>query len=177
MALGITNLFGLSSCSSTMPVCTAAKFLAVFSLLGINVSAQAIQAGARALVVDSCPNYFQPVANAWATRFSNIASILLYFASSINLLYLVPALGDTRIKGLVLLGSLMLFIGLGITCVGIPCKYTQVDSMEKQTPSSPGLCQHLMLTIKGLPRQINAVLVVQFFSWLAWYPFLVYISK
>lgn len=176
----------LAARSGTVP--TMAKLVAVLSLLGINVSAQAVQVGARALVVDCCPSRLQPRANAWASRIIGLANILVYSASAADVSQLLPALGsgnNSQLKALSLMASITLLVTLGTTCLGTPHAATprkisdNVDSTQQ--PPHPFNLLHLFRQIQvvmaALPSQINRIHLAQCFSWLAWYPFLVYSSR
>ncbi|KAH8747365.1 hypothetical protein F5882DRAFT_525592 [Hyaloscypha sp. PMI_1271] len=143
----------------------------------INVSAQAIQVGSRALIVDHCPSHLQPQVNAWVSRICNTASIFLYLASSSDLPHLVPFLGDTRLKALALLGSFTLLITSSITCLGISNTDSTIDETKRERLDHYRVFKKFRTVATKLPTQINRIHLVQFFSWFAWYPFMVYISN
>jgi solute carrier family 45, member 1/2/4 len=164
-----------SPVSGSVP--TTARLLAVIAILGINVSAQAIQVGARALIVDHCPRHLQSQANAWASRIVNTASLLVYGASAVNLPRLLPFLGDTQVKVLSFLGSGVLLVTLCITCLGIRDVAPVIDDFWGQRSKRYNLLKHFQEVVTSLPSEIHRIHVVQWFSWLAWYPYLVYISK
>ena len=166
-----------TACSASQSVCTTAKLFASFSVLGINVSAQAIQVGSRALIVDHCPSHLQPQVNAWVSRICNTASIFLYLASSSDLPHLVPFLGDTRLKALALLGSFTLLITSSITCLGISNTDSTINETKRERLDHYRVFNKFRTVATKLPTQINRIHLVQFFSWFAWYPFMVYISK
>jgi len=173
----LAELVGSTACSASQSVCTMAKLFASFSVLGINVSAQAIQVGSRALIVDHCPSHLQPQVNAWVSRICNTASIFLYLASSLDLPHLVPFLGDTRLKALALLGSFTLLITSSITCLGISNTDSTFDETKRERLDHYRVFKKFRTVATKLPTQINRIHLVQFFSWFAWYPFMVYISK
>jgi len=56
----VAGLAGYDGCLAASPVCMPAKLLAVLSILGINVSVQAVQAGAlwRFLTAIGSGNFF-----------------------------------------------------------------------------------------------------------------------
>ena len=174
-----SRLMGSTSCSESGHICVMAKVLVIFSVLAINVSAQAIQAGARAIFVDLCPSHLQSEVNAWASRICNIASILLYLATSLNLPRWMPFLGDTQLKGLAAIASLILIITISITCLGVS------ESSSAHKNGRDGRCSigplyllnQLSRLLRDMPVQLGNINRVQFFSWFAWYPYIVYISK
>lgn len=176
IARSFGEMVGSKNCSVPTSICTGTQSLALISLMGINVSAQAIQAGARALIVDQCPRHLQTQANAWGSRISNIASIFIYFVSSLNISRIAPVLGDTQLKNLSLLGIFTLLVTIGTTCLGITETKTQTDNMEMIAPNTYPFFKQLQFSLSTLPPQLNRIHSVQFFSWFAWYPFMVYIS-
>lgn len=75
-----------------------------------------VQASCRTLIVDSLPSSQQEAAAAWASRLMGLGGIFGYFMGNVNLPELIPAFGDTQIKGLCIVACLFLVLTVGLTC-------------------------------------------------------------
>ena len=173
----VAGLAAYDGCSTRNPVCMPAKVFAVLSILVINVSAQSVQAGARAQIVDQCPHHLQPQVNAWATRLCNVASILVYHTPFLDVSEWTQSTGEGHIKSLSILGCLILLATLALTCVGVKSHVNSALPTEERTQKSFGVVTQVIRSLRSAPKQMNQIYIVEFFSWFAWYPFLVYITK
>lgn len=90
--------------------------VAVFSFYTLDFSLNAVQASCRALIVDKPPLVQQQQANAWAARLSNLAMVVGYFTGFVNLVRMLPFLGDTQIKVFCMIAIVVFCITVGVTC-------------------------------------------------------------
>ena len=149
--------------------------LAVFAVICITCGIQPVQVGLRALIVDRCPPSQQLQANAWVARITGIGNIFSFLAGVTDLPSIVPALGNQfQVLSLIMCTCLLLTTGL-------TCCFIREDSLPHldQTVSSSNVFrkfQQIFESARTLPNDIKNVCIVQFFSWMGWFPFLFYIS-
>ncbi|WFD00614.1 hypothetical protein MYAM1_003365 [Malassezia yamatoensis] len=151
--------------------------LGIVGILGIDISVNTLSAAHRALVLDMLSAEDQDMANAWATRFSNLGSVLGYLVGDLDLsngLDLDQLSVLTLCAGVLLvLTHLTLFVLLEEPLLaGIqPIPKTGFFRVLSD------LFWHLYHTGRSLPRSIWDLFQIQFFSWLAWFPILYYSSS
>lgn len=166
---------------------------------------QLVQASCRTLIVDSLPSSQQEAAAAWASRLMGLGGIFGYFMGNVNIPELIPAFGDTQVKGLCVIACLFLILAVGTTCVTVteqflvrPPKYDTFlcpiclfrlviilnffllhDTIRASNSFVgeflPGF-KSIFRTIRYLPTRIQQLCNVQFFAWMGWFPFLFYSS-
>lgn len=171
LASVIACQFGVHAAEHSIRIC-----LAVVAMICITCGIQPVQVGLRALIVDRCPSSQQLQANAWAARATGIGNIFCFLIGTMNLPALFPALRD-QFNAL----SLVACICLAIT-TGTSSLFVSEDTMPDR---DRGSCQPSSFTRRvreifesgrTLPNDIKTVCIVQFFSWIGWFPFLFYIS-
>ena len=181
----ILSLLGLAftpdivrSASLLLPACSqseqdnsdATLGTTVFLIWMLNISIQPVQGCLRALIVDSCPASQQDTANAWAGRIINASNIVMHLCGFADLPRFLPILGNSQFKILCILASIFLGLALALTCWTIrepDARRVTANTLERI---------NLFSKIWYLPRQIQRILEVQFFSWMGWFGFLFYIS-
>ncbi|KAJ5770663.1 MFS general substrate transporter [Penicillium nucicola] len=152
------------------------KLLAVFWIWVLNISLQPVQAGLRALAVDCCPDTQQAEVGTFTSCIVLLGNLVGYGAGFLKMpIPSVPGLVENiQFKGLCLIASLC----LGST-VAITCYFTKERSLAT-TPSPQKKIRawrvfwEIQKTAIDLPPTVKTVCLVQFFSWLAWFPFLFY---
>lgn len=153
------------------------QVLAAFWIWCMQIAIQPLQCGIRALIVDQCPQDQQVLASAYAGRVVGIGSILGYSTAFINLPLILPLLGNTQFKALCLVSSVGVILTVAIQCLTIhEAPSSGVDAAQKNRACFLGSFNDILRTIETMPRKIKRVCVVQFFAWLAWFPFLYYIT-
>lgn len=90
--------------------------LAVLCVYLLDFSISAIQAAARAYIVDNVPSSQQQVANAWAARMTGFGNIAGFVLGAINLPKWFPWLGTTQFQGLCAMAVLGLVFTVGPSC-------------------------------------------------------------
>ncbi|RKP08213.1 major facilitator superfamily domain-containing protein, partial [Thamnocephalis sphaerospora] len=143
-----------------------AVWIAVIAFYLVDFAVNAGKCAIRALVVDVLPPEKQERGNAWAGGMIGVGSVCGYFMGMVNLVELLPALGNSQMKVLCVLASLALLTAVGITCVAV--------TERRYTGSSIATLRQLMRTARQLPPSIQRVCNVQFFAWIGWFPFLFY---
>ncbi|KAI9291395.1 MFS general substrate transporter [Neoconidiobolus thromboides FSU 785] len=166
---------------------SATKYIAVLAFYILDFAVNTIQAAARALVVDVLPAKFQETGNAWAGRMIGVGNVIGYFMGYLDLVTLFPGLGDKQLKILSFFACLLLTFMVGLTCFMVrEIQYSKPNLIEPPineaiernnthefTPIFQAI-KDIFINIKSLPQPIWRLCVVQFFSWIGWFPFLFY---
>lgn len=148
-----------------------ARGLTVFWVCILNLSLQPIQVGLRALVIDACPSHQQSQASAWLGRFTGLGGIATYLLDG----WLLARYPDRAFEILCIITSLSLVL------TNLPCLVfasekkglEQIGGVKRRSGSS-SLMRRLLRTTRRMPKSIRHLCVVQFASWLGWFPFLFY---
>ncbi|KAF7944312.1 hypothetical protein EAE96_010710 [Botrytis aclada] len=168
-------LFGSSPVGRGAMICkglTAAAWI-----WALNIAIQPVQGGLRAIIVDCVPPKQQVKACGYASAAAGIGSILGYTAGYVSLPKYLPWLGDTQLKGLCLIASVALGSTVAVTCFTAKEKrFVDLDASSKKQ-SFAGTFRQIFSSMKTCPREIRKICMVQFFSWVGWFPFLFYITS
>ncbi|KAG9072044.1 hypothetical protein KI688_006266 [Linnemannia hyalina] len=156
----------------------ATILMAVGSIYILDFAINCVQASCRTLIVDSLPSSQQEAAAAWASRLMGLGGIFGYFMGNVNLPELIPAFGDTQIKGLCVVACIFLILTVGLTCITVT-ERVMVRAAKVSTSSMDEFSQgfkSIFRAIRYLPTRIQHLCNVQFFAWMGWFPFLFYSS-
>ncbi|KAL8791646.1 MAG: hypothetical protein Q9195_005729 [Heterodermia aff. obscurata] len=171
----ICRLFGADSNSHLSH--SLARLTAIAWIWALNIALQPVQAGSRALIVDNTPASQQAQASAFASFAVIVGSAFGYGWGFVNLPSKAAWLVDGQFKGLCLAASGALAVTMTITCTMMDDS-PAAEILDDHT-GRPGV-RHVYLEIykkmTKLSRKSKQVCIVQFFSWLAWFPFLYYIT-
>jgi solute carrier family 45 protein 1/2/4 len=142
----------------------------------LNIAIQAVQCGARALIVDKCPPHQQDRANACASCMIGIGNIISYSIGSSDLSSIVLSPDESQVKGMSLLASSILGLTVWLTCVSItednlPLLQSRTDF---KSPYALETLKQIFTAAKNLSALSKRVYIVQFFSWMGWFAFLTY---
>ncbi|ETS83081.1 hypothetical protein PFICI_04957 [Pestalotiopsis fici W106-1] len=160
---------------STTASATARTVLVSVSMiltLAVFIAVQAVQVGLRASLTDGSTPTQQSRANTWAGRHITISGFLAYFAA-----YMGPTKDEAGPEGTVfartsIVTTIYLAITVLITCLYIPDdQTTTLEIPRTQRVAGMRLIRRVLL---GNSSQIRGILLVQFFSWLGWFPLLFY---
>lgn len=146
--------------------------LSVLLTFSMFVAIQAVQVGLRALVTDNCTSLQQSRANTWAGRHINFAGTLAYLAAYVDLPRYFHGLGKTVFAHTSVPTAVYL-----MTTVSITCWYTTEQehrSSKVRTTRRVADSRVIRNVLFGPSSQIRTICLVQFFSWLGWFPFLFY---
>lgn len=159
---------------------------AVFFVYLLDFSISAIQAAARAYIVDNVPTHQQQIANAWAARMTGIGNIVGYVLGSMDLANAFPYLGNSQFKVLSACASIALVVTVVPSCWYIGendpntditiQKIAEEESVNAKTRGSK-LVQVWSDTVKAvsnLSPQTWLICKVQFFAWIGYFPMLFY---
>ncbi|KAH8585472.1 hypothetical protein B0O99DRAFT_530724 [Bisporella sp. PMI_857] len=165
------GLLGITRESAAIDILKRA--VAVFWVWGLNIAIQPVQAGIRALIVDSCPAEQQVQASSITSSIVFVGSVVGYGCGLLEIPKGSNWVTHIEFKGFCLVASICLGVTVAITSTLIQ----ESQFLGAEPKMEIGHCyRDILKTVSILPERIKAVCVVQFFSWLAWFPFLFFIS-
>ncbi|KAK4212479.1 sucrose transporter [Rhypophila decipiens] len=153
-------------------------FLAVLTICSVDFSINAVMSCARSLVVDTLPIHKQQVGAAWASRMGSLGHIIGYGMGALDLVQLFgPTLGDTQFKQLTVIAALGMLATSGITCWAVSERVLITARHEPRGGQGPFKVVHqIWSTIITLPPRIRGICYAVFWSWIGWFPFIIYSS-
>ena len=152
------------------------KILAVIWVWGLNFSLQPVQVGLRALTVDVCPDTQQSEAGTFTSCIVLLGSLVGYGAGFLKM----PApntpglVENAQFKGVCLIASICLAVAAAITAMATTERRLTADCKVHWKADIREVFQDICKTAKSLPHAVRTACLVQFFSWMAWFPFLFY---
>ena len=157
--------------------CAAHITIQIFAVLGIwalNVAIQPVQTSIRALIVDSCPAEQAVQANSYASTAVIVGSAVGYGCGVVGMPRMASWVENAEFKGLCAVASVALGCTVAVTATVIQEKRFDRSEAElgREKFGVKGVWKDIFDAIKELPPTIRRVCVVQFFAWLAWFPFL-----
>ncbi|KAI0658261.1 MFS general substrate transporter [Cubamyces menziesii] len=147
-------------------------WLAIIALFTIDFSINAVQAVDRALIVDTLPSNDQADANAWAARMLGVGSVAGYFIGNVDMTAVFPFLGSTELEVLAVVGSFLLLLTHGITASCTKERVVVATKGSKKSFSKE--LRDIWDNARTLPPVIRQICMIQFFSWIGWFPVLFY---
>ena len=151
-----------------------ARLVAVVFTWALNIALQPVQVGSRALIIDNTPASQQAQASAFASCAVIVGSAFGYGWGFVRLPSGAAWLVDGQFKGLCLVASGVLAITVATTCTMM--EDSPAEILDDHT-ARPGVLQvyiEIYKRMAKLSQKSKQVCIVQFFSWLAWFPFLYY---
>ncbi|KAJ2688958.1 hypothetical protein IWW39_001837 [Coemansia spiralis] len=145
--------------------------LAVVGFYVLDFSINTSQACARALALDLAPLKQQDTANAYAGRMLNLGSVAGYLVGFMDLRSLVPWETDSQMQALCLIAVIVFTVTVTWTCVLVREEPLKQDESASARPMG-GMLRAIMRGVWHLPGPVQRVCNVQFFAWVAWFPFL-----
>ncbi|KAJ2757363.1 hypothetical protein GGI19_000082 [Coemansia pectinata] len=155
--------------------------LAVVGFYVLDFSINTSQACARALALDLPPLKQQDTANAYAGRMLNLGSVSGYLVGFMDLRSLVPWRTDSQMQALCLIATIVFTVTVTWTCVLVReeplIKHETHDEESTRTRQAEdgewaGMLRAILRGVMQLPTPVQRVCNVQFFAWVAWFPFL-----
>lgn len=148
---------------------------AVMLVYCLNIAIQPVQMGLRVLIVENCPKNQQTQASAWATYATSCGNILGYICGSITLPKLFHLSRITQFQSLCVIASLSLTLTVIIGCIFISEQDPRLLLLGRAMTPAPALSmKRIIRAAHTMPLKIRKVCQIQFFAWMAWFPFLYY---
>ncbi|KAJ4407809.1 hypothetical protein N0V85_004321 [Neurospora sp. IMI 360204] len=156
--------------------CTIA--VAVLSLYCVDFAINAVMSCARSLVVDTLPIQKQQSGAAWASRMGSLGHIIGYGMGAIDLLRLFgTSLGDTQFKQLTVIAALGMLVTSSVTCWAVTERVLVTVRPDPRRHSGRfKVVRQIVSTLVTLPPRIRAICYAVFWSWIGWFPFIIYSS-
>lgn len=148
------------------------QILAIVLVWALNISIQPVQSSMRALIVDACPGAQAAQANSFASFVVIVGSAIGYASGFIEMPKAIEWIRDPQFKGLCLIASISLGGTVTITCMKIEEQPSSTEGMAVTKSSASQIWIEIYQAIRTLPPTIKTICAVQFFAWLAWFPFL-----
>lgn len=147
---------------------------AVVGFYMLDFCINAVQAGLRALVLDVAPLQAE-LANAYASRMIGLGNIIGYLFGFIDLLSVFPWLGDSQMKVICIISSLVFISGIALTCISVKeIPYIAEPLQESWVTFTINVFKRIYNGLWKLPSSLQSVCNVQFLVWIGWFPFLFY---
>jgi solute carrier family 45 protein 1/2/4 len=152
-----------------------AIYSAVLGFYILDFSINAVQASCRSLIVDKAPSNQQKTSNAFAAFMIGMGNFIGYLCGSINLSEYLRTSTD-QMKLLCTLAAAWFILCISITVLFSSENQHHVHFELKDLHWYSPLVE-IWHAMTYLPAKIRNVCHVQFFSWIAWFPFLFYSSS
>ncbi|KAK0236313.1 sucrose transporter [Armillaria nabsnona] len=152
-------------------------WLGVLSIYFIDFSINAVMAVDRALLVDTLPASQQPAANAWAAAMFSLGSVIGFFIGNLDLPSLLPFLGHAELEVFSIIVSFLLLAGHVSMALLVKEKVLLTTAPGPKGPLIRTFIQQfktIVTNIRTLPRVIKQICIIQFFTWISWFPLLFY---
>ncbi|KAK3945291.1 major facilitator superfamily domain-containing protein [Diplogelasinospora grovesii] len=153
--------------------------VAVFSLYSVDFAINAVMSCSRSLVVDTLPIQKQQTGAAWASRMGSLGHIIGYGMGAVDLSKLFgTAFGDTQFKQLTVIAALGILACSSITCWAVT-ERVLISVRHHPRRAQTGrfkVVRQIWSTLLTLPPRIRAICWAVFWSWIGWFPFLIYSS-
>ncbi|KAH8878845.1 hypothetical protein GQ53DRAFT_673317 [Thozetella sp. PMI_491] len=152
--------------------------LAVLSLCSVDFAINAVMSCARSLVVDTLDISRQQQGAAMNSRMGALGHVIGYAMGAVDLVSILgTSLGDTQFKVLTVISALSMLGTSAVTCWAVTERVlVSVRHDPRRSQGHFGVVQQIWTTITHLPPRIKAICQVVFWSWIGWYPFIVYSS-
>jgi len=152
--------------------------LAVIALYATDFAINAVMSCSRSLVVDTLPIQKQQAGAAWQSRMASVGHIMGYGAGAIDLVKIFgPTLGDTQFKKLTLVASAGILFSSCVTCWAVTERILLVKLTQKGADGRRfKVFRQIWSTLLTLPPRMQAICWAVFWSWIGWFPFLIYSS-
>ncbi|GAB1311129.1 Sucrose transporter [Madurella fahalii] len=178
ITLGFTKEIVTSFVSAPGAARTLTIMLAVLSLYVVDFAINAVMSCSRSLVVDTLPIQKQQTGAAWLSRMNSLGHIIGYAMGAVDLVQLFgPRLGDSQFKQLTIIAALGMLITSSITCWAVTERVlVSVRHDPLQAQGRFKVVRQIWSTVLTLPPRVRAICNAVFWSWIGWFPFIVYSS-
>ncbi|AEO54162.1 hypothetical protein MYCTH_2296395 [Thermothelomyces thermophilus ATCC 42464] len=178
LALGFTKEIVGSLVTDPTTARALTIMLAVLSLYCVDFSINAVMSCARSLVVDTLPIHKQQAGAAWSSRMNSLGHIIGYAMGALDLVQIFgPTLGDTQFKQLTIIAALGMLLTSSITCWAVTERV--LVSVRRDPRRAQGrfkVVRQIYSTLLTLPPRIRGICNAVFWSWIGWFPFIIYSS-
>ncbi|KAK3310373.1 major facilitator superfamily domain-containing protein [Chaetomium strumarium] len=178
ITLGFTKEIVASFVSDPHAAKTLTIMLAVLSLYSVDFAINAVMSCARSLVVDTLPIQKQQTGAAWSSRMNSLGHIIGYAMGAVDLVEIFgPGLGETQFKQLTIIAALGMLLTSAITCWAVTERILiSVRHDPRRAQGRFKVARQIWSTLLTLPPRIRGICNAVFWSWISWFPFIIYSS-
>ncbi|KAK5109526.1 hypothetical protein LTR62_006978 [Meristemomyces frigidus] len=153
----------------------AAIAVAVVDIYVLDFVINIAQSTCRALVVDALPIEKQQLGSAWVSRMSGVGKLMMYGLGALDLkAWTGNFMGDSQFKKVCLIAAVAMAAAQGTTCWAVSERVYVATGKSGGSESTIQILRQIFTTTLRAPERINAICMVQFWSWIGWFPFLFY---
>lgn len=149
---------------------TLSIVIAIIGFWILDLANNTVQGPCRALLVDVAPPEQQGLGSAWFSFMLGTGNLIGYFIGSLDLLKIVPFMGD-KYRALFTLAVIVLTFCLTITIV---TTNEYVDMSKNRAIANP--FKSIFRGVVNMPSPVARVCVVQFFSWVGWFTYILFMT-
>ena len=151
--------------------------MAILSIYLLDFALNVVQATSRSLIVDVLSFSEQQLGSAWAGRMLGLGTLCGYAVGTLDLsTYLGDTIGMSRTKQICVIASAVLLCCVTTTCGCIQERPLSAPAADHVKKSTLELFVNIVKTALQLPKKMQALCWITFWTWIAWYPFHVYSS-
>ncbi|EGG23382.1 sucrose proton symporter [Cavenderia fasciculata] len=165
-AQSIGSIFGSDSKDASI-------FIAIIGFWILDLSNNVVQAPCRALLVDVAPTSQQGLGSSLFSIMLGIGNLLGYFMGSLNLVKALPFM-KTDIRALFTISIITLLLCISMTLISVKEKRYSKPINDLTPKVNP--FQAILNGIRDMPMFLKRVCIVQFFSWIGWFCFVLYVT-
>ncbi|KAK3362094.1 major facilitator superfamily domain-containing protein [Lasiosphaeria ovina] len=178
VALGFTKEIVVTFVADKQHAKVATIAVAVLALYVTDFAINAVMSCAKSLVVDTLPIQKQQTGAAWANRMGSLGHIIGYGMGAVDLIQLFGTrLGDTQFKQLTVIAALGILVTSTATCWAVTERVlVSVRHDPRRAQGHFKVVRQIWSTLLTLPPRIRAICWAVFWSWIGWFPFLIYSS-
>ena len=151
----------------------AAVGLAIFSIYALDFAVNVVQATSRSLIVDVLPLSEQQLGSAWAGRMLGLGTLLGYSVGTLDLKRQFGGIiSASQFQQICIIASSTLMF-----CVATTCYFVKERNLLPADYVKKSTFQHLsdiFTTAFRLPKKVQLLCWITFWTWIAWSPFHVY---
>jgi solute carrier family 45 protein 1/2/4 len=152
------------------------KTAAIIIVWLLNISIQPVQMAMRALMIECCPSVQQVRVARWASYWTSLGSIVGYIFGFQDLPMVLNLRFLSQFQILSLVSIVALIFTATTTCYLVEEPRATGGSSEGHE-NTDRLRRQLMSIKESITPRIGLVFRIQFFTWMAWFPFLYYGSR
>jgi len=146
----------------------------VLSIIGfwiLDLSNNSVQGPCRALLVDVAAQSQQGIGSSLFSLMLGLGNLFGYLMGSIHLVNIVPFM-KTDTRALFTMSVIILLFCVSVTLLVIrEEKYTRVSDQPVENP-----IKALFKGITNMPKYLQRLCAVQFFSWIGWFSYILFIT-
>jgi len=148
--------------------------IAIIGFWILDLANNTVQGPCRALLVDVAPADQQTMGGSFFSGMLGLGNLAGYLTGSQDLISVFPFF-KTNVRALFSIGMITLLICITITLIFTNEKPLKKEDIEMQEHRNPFV--EIFWGIINMPKGMRRICLVQFFTWLAWFTYLLYMTS